>query len=277
MLSRSTLSIGVTAQSLSKNVTFYVNNVAGSETRATEQPKPLMLMLPWFGSRPQAVAKYCDIYFRTGFDVLVVESEVQEFLWPRWGLDHGKRLLDLLQSDRFVSRPLLVHAFSIGGYTFAQLLVHISRDAQKYHAFTQRFKGQVFDSLVIGTVETMATGLGEAAFPQWPALVKQISLLYFNVFKRQTVDYYNIGIDVFRNSPVTAPALFFYCENDVMSDSRNIEELFNYLQKRGVAVTAKKWKDSTHAGHLRRHEQEYLSTLNTFLNSLHIAPLKAKM
>lgn len=36
-------------------------------------------MLPWLGSRPQAVAKYCEIYFRTGFDVLVVESEVWIF------------------------------------------------------------------------------------------------------------------------------------------------------------------------------------------------------
>lgn len=277
MLSRSALSIGVTAQRLSKNVTFYVNDVPDSETRAPEQLKPLMLMLPWIGSRPQAVAKYCEIYFRTGFDVLVVETEVQEFLWPRWGLDHGKRLLDLLQSDRFVSRPLLVHAFSIGGYTFAQLLVHVSRDAQKYQLFTQRFKGQVFDSLVLGSLATIATGLGEATLPQWPTLVKQISLLYFNIFKHQTVDYFNMGVDVFRNSPVTAPALFFYCENDVMSDAQTVDEMVDYLRKRGVDVTAKKWKDSTHAGHLKRHEQEYLSTLNTFLQSLHIAPLKAKM
>lgn len=36
-----------------------------------------MLMLPWLGSRPQAVDKYCQIYFKTGFDVLVVESEVR--------------------------------------------------------------------------------------------------------------------------------------------------------------------------------------------------------
>lgn len=84
--------------------------------------------------------------------------KVQEFLWPRWSLEHGKRLLDLLQSERFVSRPLLVHAFSIGGYTFAQLLVHISQDTQKYQALTQRIKGQVYDSLVVGSLERMAIG-----------------------------------------------------------------------------------------------------------------------
>lgn len=91
------------------------------------------------------------------------------------------------------------------------------------------------------------------------------------------MDYYNIGIDAFRNSPVTAPALFFFCENDVMSDPRAVEELIDHLHKGGMEVTAKKWEDSIHAGHLKRHPQEYLSTLDNFLCSLHILPLKAKM
>lgn len=57
-----------------------------------------------------------------------------------------------------MSRPLLVHAFSIGGYTFAQLLVHVSHDQQKYQEIVNRIKGQVYDSLVIGSLEQMATG-----------------------------------------------------------------------------------------------------------------------
>lgn len=234
-------------------------------------------MLPWLGSRPQAVAKYCQIYFRSGLDVLVVESEIQEFLWPSWGLARGKRVLELLESERFVSRPLLVHAFSIGGYTFTQVMVHMSQDTQKYQALLQRIKGQVYDSLVAGSLENMATGLGKTVFPRWELLVKHISLFYFSMFKQQTVDYFNSGIEVFRNTPITAPALFFFCENDVMSDPRALEEIIDYWRKSGIDVTAKKWEDSTHAGHLRRHREEYLTTLDMFLHSLHMAPLKAKM
>ncbi len=81
MLAKTALSRGVTALRLSKNVTFYMKDsasaVSGCKTQASEDHKPVMLMLPWLGSRPQAVAKYCEIYFRTGFDVLVVESEVR--------------------------------------------------------------------------------------------------------------------------------------------------------------------------------------------------------
>lgn len=234
-------------------------------------------MFPWLGFRPQALAKYCEIYFNTGFDVLVVESEAKQFLWPRWGLDHGKRILDLLHSERFVSRPLLIHAFSIGGYTFAQLLVTVSQDTQKYQALTQRIKGQVFDSLVVGSVDRMATGLGKMLVPRLESLVKRASLLYFGLFKHQTIDYFNAGIEVFYNTPVTAPALFYFCENDVLSDPQAVDDVIAYLRKRGMNVTAKKWESSLHAGHLKRHPQEYLTTLNTFLYSLNFAPLKAKL
>ncbi|KAM4734180.1 transmembrane protein 53 isoform 2-T4 [Anableps anableps] len=281
MIARTTLSRGITTHRLCKNVTLYLNELTSPDTGVQSQTpqdhKPLMLMLPWLGSRPQAVAKYCEIYFRTGFDVLVVESEVKDFLWPRWGLDRGKTLLELLQSEPLMSRPLLIHAFSIGGYTFSQLLVHISRDKQQYQEVTNRIKGQVYDSLVVGSLEHMATGLGKTLYPRWESVVKQVSMLYFSIFKRQTVDYFNASIDVFYNSPVKAPALFFFCENDMLSDAQSVEKLVDYWKKRGMDVTAKKWEVSTHAGHLRRHPQEYLSTLETFLHSLENAPLKAKM
>lgn len=281
MFARTVLSSGVTAQRLTKNVTFYVSELsspaAGRLPRAAGEPKPLLLMLPWLFSRPQAHAKYCDVYFRSGFDVLVVESEVKDFLWPRWGLDRGRRLLELLHSERFVSRPLLVHAFSIGGYTFAQILVLISQDMQKYEEFSKRIRGQVFDSLVLGSLERMATGLSKTVFPRWETVMKKVSMSYFNAFQRQTVDYFDIAIDAFWNTPVKAPALFFFCDNDVMSDSKVLLELIAFWQKQGIDVTGKRWKESIHAGHLKTHPQEYLTTLHMFLHSLCIGQLKAKM
>ncbi|TWW76414.1 transmembrane protein 53-A isoform X2 [Takifugu flavidus] len=280
MLCRTVQSIGVNAHRLSKNVTLYLTEaspVPVLQNETSQNHKPLMLMLPWLGSRPQTVDKYCQIYFRTGFDVLVVESEVQDFLWPRWGLDRGKSLLDLLHTERFISRPLIIHAFSIGAFTFAQLLVHVAQDTQKYQPLIQRIKGQVYDSMVVGTLETMAAGLGKTLFPNLETLVKHASLTYFSLFKSQTVDHFEKGIDVFWNTPVTAPVLLFFCENDLMSNAQMTEELISHWRKRGMDVTAKKWEDSTHASHLKRHPQEYLSHVDRFLCSLQLSPLKAKL
>lgn len=123
----------------------------------------------------------------------------------------------------------------------------------------------------------LCPGLGKTVLPRFETLIKQVSLLYFGMFRRQTVDYFNTSCEVFGNTPVTAPALFFFCENDPLSEARALEEIIDNWRKRGIEITAKKWEDSTHAGHLKRHQQEYLTVLNMFLHSLRIAPLKAKM
>lgn len=149
---------GVKTHHLSNGITFYANEGL-LKPAVSGHGKPVLLMLPWLGSRPQAQAKYCEIYLRTGFDVLVVESNVGHFLWPRWGLDYGAQLLQLLESERFSKRPLVVHAFSIGGYTFAQLLVHVAKDSERYRGLIDRVRGQIYDSLVIGSLEHMAIGV----------------------------------------------------------------------------------------------------------------------
>ncbi|XP_053479482.1 transmembrane protein 53-A isoform X2 [Ictalurus furcatus] len=267
---------GITIQHLSKGITFYVNESTVKPV-VNGQAKPLLLMLPWLGSRPQAQAKYCNIYLRTGFDVLVVESNVSSFLWPRWGLEQGAQVLQLLEGESFSKRPVVVHAFSIGGYTFAQLLVHVAKDTQRYHGLINRVRGQIYDSLVVGSLEHMAIGVSKTVFPRFERLMRCTSLLYFHVFKRQTEDYFNMCIDVFRNTPLTCPALYFFCGNDILCDPEAIQKLLEHWKLRGIPMTVKKWEESVHAGHLRTHPQEYLSVLEQFLCSLNLVSLKAKM
>lgn len=114
-------------------------------------------------------------------------------------------------------------------------------------------------------------------FPRFEGVVKQTSLVYFRVFKQQTVDVFNSGIDVFRNTPVRAPALFFFCENDPMSDHLAMKELLDLWRERGMDVTGKCWAESMHAGHIKRHPEEYQATLNHFLHSRKLCTLKSKM
>lgn len=120
-------------------------------------------------------------------------------------------------------------------------------------------------------------GVSKNLFPRFEHLVKRTSLLYFHVFKRQTVDYFNVAIDLFWNTPLTSPALYFFCANDVLCDPEVIQNLLEHWTRRGISVTSKKWEESVHAGHLRAHPQEYLSVLEHFLCSLNTVPLKAKM
>ncbi|KAI1905476.1 hypothetical protein AGOR_G00016590 [Albula goreensis] len=265
---------GLTIHKISKSITLYQNNLSAAPAPPAAAARPLVLLFPWLGARPQALLKYWQLYLKAGFDMLTVESNASQFLWPRWGLQYGAEILEVLQREGFVSRPLLVHAFSIGGYTFTQLLVHMSREPQRYLSLTDRIKGHIYDSLVFGSLEKMAIGLGRTILPQLEFLVRWAALFYFWLFKSYTVDYFDVGIATFRNSPVKAPALFFYCENDAMCDHEGLGTMLEEWRRQGREVWSRKWAESTHAGHLRHHPEEYLSTLDDFLQHLNIrAPM----
>ncbi|XP_028670653.1 uncharacterized protein si:dkey-5i3.5 isoform X2 [Erpetoichthys calabaricus] len=264
-MQRAAINTGVKIQKISKTITFYKNEHK-IISASSDLPKPLLLLLPWLGSQSKSVEKYREIYFKHGYDILTVESEVRHFLWPKWGLEYGAQVLGVLQSESFVSRPLLIHAFSIGGYTFAQMLLNASQTPELQESLKERIYGQIYDSLVVGTLEHMAAGIAKVLFPKVGGLVEKTTMLYFNLLKGYTVDYYNNAVDMFYDTPVTSPALFFYCENDPLSDHKAVEKLMQlWLEKQKITVVGKCWKNSVHAGHLRRHPKEYLDTLHSFL------------
>lgn len=122
-------------------------------------PRPLLLLLPWLGARQGAQAKYLQLYLASSFDVLVVESALRHFLCPPLGLGRAAQVLELLQGQKaLASRPLVVHALSLGGYTFAQMLLLIHRQPGRYSTVAGRLWGHIFDSLVVGSLDRMALG-----------------------------------------------------------------------------------------------------------------------
>lgn len=248
-----------------------------SESDCTCASPPLLVLFTWLGAQPGPVAKYRDLYLDHHMDVLVVQSSVMHFLWPRWGLEYGLEVLKVLEEPQFSGRSVLVHASSIGGYTFSQILTHIAQQPKKHGALAQRVIGHIYDSLVVGTLEHMAIGLGKTLVPCLEGLVKNTALLYFWLFKSHTADFYKNSIQVFHNSPVTAPALFYFSENDALCDPVMVEKIIDLWRRRGVAVQSRKWKESIHAAHMRCHPEDYLSTLEKYLHSLPMSSFRAKM
>ncbi|KAG8576670.1 hypothetical protein GDO81_009932 [Engystomops pustulosus] len=148
-----TNSLSPRVKKYSESLTLYTNPEASENDPSA---RPLLLFLPWLGSNARSHEKYIQIYFKLGFDVLVAESSLSHFLWPKTGLTYAGCLLDKLMGEKeLCSRKLYLHAMSIGGYTFAQMLVASSKEQQEV---LKRIHGQVFDSLVVGSMEKMATG-----------------------------------------------------------------------------------------------------------------------
>ncbi|XP_029318029.1 transmembrane protein 53-like [Cottoperca gobio] len=247
------------------------------QSHSAPAARPLLIFFSWLGAQTGAVAKYRDLYLDRGIDVLLVQSNVMHFLWPRWGLDYGLDVLNVLEDPQFSGRAVLVHASSIGGYTFTQTLTHIAQGQNKHADVAKRVIGHIYDSLVCGTLEHMAIGLGKTLAPRLETFVKHIAMFYFWLFKTHTADFYNKGVQVFQNNPITAPALFFYSENDALCNLSDLETIIDHWKRRGLTVEWRKWKESKHAAHMQCHREDYICTLDKFLNLLPISSFQANM
>ncbi|XP_044883179.1 transmembrane protein 53-A-like [Mauremys mutica] len=264
-----------TVTAFSRTMRLYSSPVPGGSAPS----RPLVVLLPWFGARFRSTARYLELYLPRGLDVLVVESDLSHFLWPRHGLAYATCVLGLLQgSQPFCSRPLLVHAFSIGGYTFAQMMVHMSREPQRHRQLAERIRGLIYDSLVMGSLGDMALGVAQmSSSAALRPLVRGGTRLYFSLLRCCTVRYYKAAQDVFFRPPLRCPVLVFYCCNDPLSDPARVQELLESWRGAGILVRAQGWQDSRHAAHLRQHPQEYQQVLQGFLEQLDMALLRARL
>ncbi|XP_062954964.1 uncharacterized protein LOC134379757 [Cynocephalus volans] len=242
-------------------------------------PRPLLLFLPWLGARLAAQAKYLQIYLACGFDVLAVESALSHFLCPHQGLVQAAQVLALLRGPgTLADHPLLVHALSLGGYTFAQMLLLMSRDLGHHSSVARRLRGHIFDSLVVGSLDRMVLGVSQLMRPQvLSPVVRAMAMLYFHLCPGCTVGQYEAAVDVFWQPPVRPPTLVFYSHDDPLCGSSLLQELLASWQQAGMLVWAQAWETSRHAAHLHQHPLEYRDTLTTFLGRLGLASPLARL
>uniref|UniRef100_A0A8D0E4I1 Transmembrane protein 53 n=1 Tax=Salvator merianae TaxID=96440 RepID=A0A8D0E4I1_SALMN len=262
------LPTGTTATAVSHTVCLY------SPPGALTASRPLVLLLPWLGASTRAVDKYLALYLCHGWPVLVAESRAGHFLWPRWGRAYAAQVLGLLAEGKALGgQPLLVHALSIGGYLFAQMLLHLSKHPQDHPGVRERFRGLVYDSLVAGSVAEMARGVARmTSSVALRLLVRRGALLYFCLFRRCTVTFYEAALDVFYRPPLRCPVLIFHSHNDPLSNPRVVQQLQETWRGLGITVHVQEWQVSRHAEHLRLHPREYQQALAAFLRQLHLLP-----
>ncbi|XP_078276326.1 transmembrane protein 53-A [Rhinoraja longicauda] len=256
---------------LSNTITLYRN----SSKYLTGCQRPLLLMLPWLGAKPHAMERYRQIYYAYGYDILVVESNIMHFLWPHSGMSYALQVMELLQREPFASCPLAIHAFSIGGFIFAEMIVN-SRNVPRHSNFKARIVGQIFDSLVVGSVDHVAKGVSQMMAPPFlQPLLKRITVFW--LLRDYITSRHKAAFNTFRDYPCPSPILMFYSKNDPISDFMEVDALLHSWQKKGIRAFGKRWDISRHAGHLRQHPQEYQSTLQNFLSSLGPSHLPSKL
>ena len=239
------------------------------QNRGNTVNRPLVLFFPWLTATPRALDRYCNLYHERGWDVLTIKGHLKDFTWPPCATKVTKEVIDLLTLDKINSdRPLVVQGMSVGAYLFSVFMIEVQKDALTFNNISPRIRAQIFDSIVIGSLGRMSTGMA-IALTKNPILQKLIvgsSSAYFTLMKKHTVAFYNEAIRTFYENPFQGGVLFFYSHSDPMCDPEAMEQLVDTMRGSGrFNISTKSWQVSPHAGHLRTHPEGYLKVLNEFL------------
>lgn len=225
----------------------------------------LVILFGFYGATQKALAKYCDIYLKRGFQVLCIPSRIMPVAWPSHAIKLSKDLLDYLGHEASRFSYFIVHTVSMGIYNFFVCNYGVmSKQPEKYGHIKNKIKAVVYDSIAIGSRETMLHGFGMTMTRNkiLQALITKLMSMYFFFVQNNAEQW----IEMSRTTPIEVPTLYFFCENDPISDYEYIQEIIEGFNKLGTfPVLEKCWKKSRHSGHLMSHTDEYLEFVNRLL------------
>ncbi|XP_071454229.1 transmembrane protein 53-A-like [Hetaerina americana] len=244
----------------------------------TSRP-PLVIILPWLMSKPKHVGKFINYYLGHGFDVLQVRTTPNQLLWPTKGANLiTEDFLSFLESNPEYDR-LLVHGFSVGGYIWGYSLVRLLEKGQlpksdkdaisPFDALSKRVSGAIWDSVC--DFDGLPTGVSRSLFTPGSMLCNALESYlryHLKVFHEQATQYYIRTSQVFHSSPARCPSLLLFSKADLISTTRTSLGLYNVWTELGMPVFTKCWEKTPHVGHYAKHPQEYIATLNSFLEKI---------
>ncbi|XP_076465189.1 uncharacterized protein LOC143296982 [Babylonia areolata] len=234
--------------------------------------KPLVLLFQWLYAKPSAVNKYTQLYRNIGLDVLTVRGKLSEFLWPPKGIKLSDELLSYLNSNRPVDEKFFVHAFSVGAYNYATAMHEAMEKPEECGHFRDRVIGQIFDSIVIGSYDSMSEGIAQILPENEPfrKMVHQTLRLYYDVTYKTTTATYDKLVEHFKKDPIPVPTLLIYSKNDPMCDTLAVEEMVKnwQIQQPGFDVTRLSWPESVHTAHLKEHRNDYMAAWTELMKKL---------
>ena len=234
------------------------------------QRVPIVLILPWMGATAKAISKYIQLYKELcKCEIVVEDTHIWNFLWPRYGLKKCKQFLSKLQKDMFsYDRPLIVHSMSIGCYFYSLILNVLKHNSEEFCKIRRNLVAVVLDSPVTGTLSDMATGLSTSSTANklGQDILKQIAMCYFASTKHCTVKMYDKLIDILKYDSLIVPSLVMSSLDDPLGLPESYQDLVCSWEKQNPNVISKLWSNSTHAQHLKHHKKEYISLVKYLLN-----------
>jgi hypothetical protein len=224
-------------------------------------------MIGWLNSSKKLLSKYASIYGKRGLDTVAFSPDATHVLFPNKTYSVMEELLMELQKDPVKDKDIIIHGFSVGAYTYSQMLRVIEDNGDKYRCVARRIKGQVFDSPP--DQSHIKTGLPQALFPTNPMMhgvLGNVIGFYQSAASNVTKEHLAAS-HIFHNNPVLAPSLWFYSEQDPIAPPGPCDTVINKWSNKGIDVTSFKLTKSTHVDHFRVHPELYENAVHDFLST----------
>lgn len=203
-----------------------------------QRDKPLVVILAWLQAKQKHLKKYAELYTNQGFDVLVAQVTPWQLLWPVKGCQVvAGDLLKFLHANHTYS-PMVVHGFSVGGYFWGEVMVHMAREMEKYQPVLDRIIAQVWDSAA--DITEIPVGVPKALFPRNDTLAKALKsymLYHMKTFHDAATVHYIRSSQMFHFTLVQAPALFFVSKTDPVGAERSNDSVRQDWESKGISVS----------------------------------------
>ncbi|XP_074656430.1 uncharacterized protein LOC141909732 [Tubulanus polymorphus] len=237
--------------------------------------RPLAIIYKWLRARPKDVWKYEELYLDRGFDVLTTGIAIKELLYRPSVIKRTDDIIEAVNRPSLSSRKILIHSLSIGGYLVGELRYRLLGNPTRAAEVGERIIAHVSDSFI--DYKGGYYGLSRTVFGQSKAaLVMEAALNaadeYLGKYPNSFVYAFKEITEVLHKDPIRAPSLLYFSNADLLGAPKWSEEVARDWGKLGMTVHTKGWQDSQHVGHLRKHREEYIHTLDRFLADIGVLP-----
>ncbi|KAK9752707.1 Eukaryotic protein of unknown function (DUF829) [Popillia japonica] len=256
--------------------------------------RPLVVMPTWLMAKEKHINKNAKFYLDYGFDVLNIRLQVWQLLLPTkgtwqlllptknlkrspWFLNWWANILKFLEANQDYS-PLVVHGFSIGGYLWGEALVQMKSDKTRYQPITDKFSGQIWDSVT--DITQIPVGTPTAMFPNnkiLQAILRLYLVFHMKAFDKIATCHYRKSRDAFFENILNVPTLIFGSKIDPVATEETLRAFKDHLESKGSKVYWKIWDDSPHVSHLFKYPEEYTQITTDYLKDMEALPPKGSM
>ena len=252
-----------------------------AEQQSTE-PRPLALVVGWFGAELKHVRKYADMYRGAGWDAITVAPPSLATLVPPVADVYGDVVLRAVEKHVVPdvnNRDVVVHVASNGGFIFAGNLILKGKNGDATaRAIFERTRGVVFDCTpgnlrpdIVARAANAVFFSGESATNEPAPVLERLFSLLMNtgpvMSRLRSIDGAWGKISSGDDDWLNCPSLFMYSEADVLISPREIEEYARIREKKGKVVMHR-YFDAAHCEIGRVQYDDYRDKLKKFLGEI---------